>query len=69
MLSQAGVQVPKPSGRAERQVTHSSAPGSDECGECQGQSESGVPWLTPHRAPKLCRVGCGRDSNRDRSPE
>ena len=29
---------------------------------CQGQSESGVPWLTHHRVPRLCRVGCGRDS-------
>ena len=29
---------------------------------CQGQFESGVPWLTHHRAPRLCRVGRGRDS-------
>ena len=21
-----------------------------------------MPWLTHHRAPRLCRVGCGRDS-------
>ena len=30
--------------------------------ECLGQPESCVPRLTPRRAPRLCRVGRGRDS-------
>ena len=41
--------------------------GSEECKRavhegCQGQPESGVPRWTPRRAPRLCRVGRGRDS-------
>ena len=31
VFAQAGVQVPRPSGLAERQTTHSSASGTDEC--------------------------------------
>ena len=41
-----------PSGK---QLT-SSASGPDGC------KRTGVPRQTPRRAPRLCRVGCGRDS-------
>ena len=30
---------------------------------CQGQPKPGVPRRTPRRAPRLCRVGRGRDLN------
>ena len=65
--ARAGVLFPRPSGLAERQTTHPSTSGLDGCKRtvhegAKGQSESGVPRLTPRRAPRLCRVGRGRDS-------
>ena len=45
LFAQAGVQVPRPSGRAERQGTHSSTPGSDECKRAAHESARDSPSL------------------------
>ena len=47
---------------AFRHVTH--RPQGQMCvsGQCTSVSATGVPWLAHRRAPRLCRVGCGRDS-------
>ena len=44
-----------------KQLTHRPE-GQMGAHRCQGQPECGVPRWTPRRAPRLCRVGRGRDS-------